>query len=184
MIGEECLYLRKFCVMNLKDFVAISSMPGLYRLVATRSNGLLVQEMDSEKTKFASTRKHQFTPLETVAIYTDSDSTELTEIFQRMEDNLKDLPLPASNASKEDFFSYFSEIVPDYDEERVMISDVKKVVKWFKFLNDRNLLIKEEKPKEEEAKVEVAKEKAEKKPAKKSKAPAKKPKTPKKKKES
>jgi hypothetical protein len=130
--------------MNLKDFVAVSSMPGLYKLIATRSNGLLVQEIDSDKTKFASTRKHQFTPLETVAIYTDNDSTELKEIFERMKGNLKDLPLPESNASKDDYFNYFSEILPDYDEERVMISDVKKVIKWFKFLEERNLLEDEE----------------------------------------
>ena len=119
-------------------------MPGLYKLIATRSNGLLVQEIDSDKTKFASTRKHQFTPLETVAIYTDNDSTELKEIFERMKGNLKDLPLPESNASKDDYFNYFSEILPDYDEERVMISDVKKVIKWFKFLEERNLLEDEE----------------------------------------
>lgn len=136
--------MRKFLDMNLKDFVAVSSMPGLYKLIATRSNGLLVQEIDSDKTKFASTRKHQFTPLETVAIYTDNDSTELKEIFERMKGNLKDLPLPESNASKDDYFNYFSEILPDYDEERVMISDVKKVIKWFKFLEERNLLEDEE----------------------------------------
>jgi len=123
--------------MNLKDFVAVSGMSGLYKLVATRTNGLLVQEIDSEKTKFASSRKHQFTPLETVAIYTDSDSTELKEIFQRMSDNLSELPLPESNASRDAFFDYFSEILPDYDEDRVMISDVKKVIKWFNFLKDR-----------------------------------------------
>ena len=128
--------------MNLKDFVAISSMPGLYKLVATRANGLLVQESDSDKTRFASTRKHQFTPLETVAIYTDNDSTELSVIFERMKDNLSDIPLPIGSSSKEEFFDYFSEILPDYDEDRVMISDVKKVIKWFKFLNDRNLLVK------------------------------------------
>ncbi len=128
--------------MNLKDFVAISSMPGLYKLVATRANGLLVQEIDSDKTRFASTRKHQFTPLETVAIYTDNDSTELSVIFERMKDNLSDIPLPIGSSSKEEFFDYFSEILPDYDEDRVMISDVKKVIKWFKFLNDRNLLVK------------------------------------------
>ncbi len=142
--------MRKILNMNLKDFVAVSSMPGLYRLIATRSNGLLIQEIDSEKTKFASTRKHQFTPLETVAIYTDNDSTELKEIFQRIESNLEDLPLPESNSSKEDFFNYFSEILPDYDEERVMISDVKKVIKWFKFLKERNLLILEDSSDEEQ----------------------------------
>ncbi len=150
--------MRKILNMNLKDFVAVSSMPGLYRLMATRSNGLLIQEIDSEKTKFASTRKHQFTPLETVAIYTDNDSTELKEIFQRIEDNLEDLPLPESNSSKEDFFNYFSEILPDYDEERVMISDVKKVIKWFKFLKERNLLILEDSSDEEQEVDEKNKE--------------------------
>jgi len=138
--------------MNLKDFVAVSGMSGLYKLVATRTNGLLVQEIDSEKTKFASSRKHQFTPLETVAIYTDSDSTELKEIFQRMSDNLSELPLPESNASRDAFFDYFSEILPDYDEDRVMISDVKKVIKWYKFLADRDLLKEEEEDQKEEKK--------------------------------
>ena len=140
--------------MNLKDIVAVSGMPGLYKLVATRSNGLLIQEFNSDKTKFASSRKHQFTPLETVAIYTDSDSTELTEVFSRMKDNLDDLPLPESSASKNDHFDYFSEILPDYDEDRVMISDVKKVIKWFKFLSERNLLEPEEENTDEQEKEE------------------------------
>ena len=137
--------------MNLKDIVAVSGMPGLYKLIATRANGLLVQEIDGEKTKFASSRKHQFTPLETVAIYTDSDSTEISEIFKRMKDNLKDLPLPAATDDKQAHFDYFSEILPDYDEDRVMISDVKKVIKWFKFLSERDLL-KEEDKKEKKSK--------------------------------
>lgn len=145
-------------------------MPGLYKLIATRTNGLLVQEIDSDKTKFASTRKHQFTPLETVAIYTDDDSTELKEIFKRIQDNLAKLPLPANNATKEQFFDYFSEILPDYDEERVLISDVKKVIKWFKFLQKRDLLnlpedevveeVKEEKTSKETPKKKVTKKKA------------------------
>jgi len=158
-LTNNAFICENFEEMNLKDFVAVSSLPGLYRLVATRSNGLLIQDIDTEKTKFASTRKHQFTPLETVAIYTESDSTELSEIFQRMEDNLKDLPLPESNANKEDFFNYFSEILPDYDEDRVLISDVKKVVKWFKYLKKRDLLVAAEEDKKAEDKEEPKTEK-------------------------
>jgi len=70
----------------------------------------------------------------------DCTSTEIAEIFQRMKDNLADLPLPEGSASKADHFDYFSEILPDYDEDRVMISDVKKVIKWFKFLAERDML--------------------------------------------
>ena len=140
--------------MNLKDFVAVNGLPGLYRLVATRSNGILVQEFDSDKTRFAATRKHPFTPLESVAIYTDSDSTDLSEIFKRIEGNLEDHPLPESEASKKQCFDYFSEILPDYDQERVLISDVKKIIKWFKFLKDRDLLQETEEEKEEKEKQE------------------------------
>ncbi len=134
-------------------------MPGLYKLVATRTNGLLIREIDTQKTKFASSRKHQFTPLETVAIYTKSDSTELSEIFRKMKKDLKDLPLPEPNASRADLFTYFSKVLPDYDEDKVMISDVKKVVKWFKFLKERGLLVEEEKRGEEENKPTEKKEK-------------------------
>ena len=131
-----------------RTFVAVSGLPGLYKLMATRSNGLLLQELDSEKTKFASARKHQFTPLESVAIYTDNDSVELSVIFDRIKSNEDSLEMPASSASKDEFFDYFSEILPDYDEERVLISDVKKVIKWYRYLSERNLLSSESEDKE------------------------------------
>ncbi len=139
--------------MELKDYVAVGGLPGLYKLVSTRSNGLLIQEMDTDKTRFVSSRKHQFTPLETVAIYTKDDSIKLSVIFERIKENKSKLSLPNTKAGNEEYFNYFSEILPDYDQERVLISDVKKVVKWYKFLNDRDLLHKkkEEKVTEDEA---------------------------------
>jgi hypothetical protein len=152
--------------MNLKDFVAVGGLPGLYKLIATRSNGLLIQELDSDKTRFASSRKHQFTPLESVAIYTEEDSIELSAVFERIKENLEKNPLPDLNATKETSFNYFAEIVPDYDEERVLISDVKKVIKWFKYLNDRDLLKaseEESSPADEESAKDESKKKNKKK---------------------
>lgn len=130
--------------MNLKDYVAVGGLPGLYKLVATRSSGLVIRDIDSDKTRFASSRKHQFTPLESVAIYTDQDSIELSIIFGKIEEKLTELPLPDIKAGKDEVFDYFSKILPDYDTERVFLSDVKKVIKWYKFLSERDLLHKEE----------------------------------------
>ena len=144
--------------MNLKDYVAVSGLPGLYKLVASRSNGLLIKEIDTDKTKFVASRKHQFTPLESVAIYTDSDSTELSEIFQSIKEKLEELPLPDAKANSVEVFDYFKEILPDYDGERVFVSDVKKVIKWYKFLSDRDLLIVEETSTKENAKDEKSEE--------------------------
>ena len=120
--------------MKLEDIVAISGLPGLYKIVASRSNGMIVEEIPSGKSRFASVRKHQFTPLGTVAIYTEDDAVELTKVFEEMSTQEAVLPIPELSSSKQDLFAYFSNILPDYSQDQVMISDVKKVIKWYKFL--------------------------------------------------
>ncbi len=137
--------------MNLKDILAVSGMTGLYKLVNTRSNGLLVTTLDdSARTIFCSTRKHQFTPMETVAIYTMSDTIELSTIFERMLDQLEENPPASASGSKVEIEDYFSSIVPDYDEDRVYISDMKKVLKWFVILNEKGYLAAEPETEDEE----------------------------------
>lgn len=127
--------------MNLKDILAVSGMPGLFRLVNSRNNGLLVSSLDdSSRTIFCSMRKHQFTPMETVAIYTMSDTIELSTILERMLDQLEENPPASPSGSKAEIEDYFASIVPDYDEDRVYISDMKKVIKWFTILNEKGYL--------------------------------------------
>ena len=126
--------------MKIENIVAVSGLAGLYRLVATKNNGLVVADMDSGKSRFCSVRQHQFTPMETVALYTDDDTKPIKEVFQTMLDKIEELPLPASNASHNELKKYFEVILPDYDRDKVFHSDMKKVIKWFNFLNDRNLL--------------------------------------------
>ena len=126
--------------MNLEPYVAVSGAPGVFKLKTPRSNGLVVEEIDSGKVKFFSTRKHQFTPLGTVAIYTLEDSTELKIIFKTMLDQISNNPPVSPKSPNHEIFEYFEKILPDFDEDRVYISDIKKVIKWFNFLNDRSLL--------------------------------------------
>ncbi|MEL6864255.1 MAG: DUF5606 domain-containing protein [Bacteroidota bacterium] len=139
--------------MKLDDFVAVSGMSGIYRMVANRSNGLIVEDLDNGKKKFASTRKHQFTPLVSIGIYTDTDTTELKLIFQTMLDQLESNPPVSVKAPADEINIYFAKILPEYDRDRVYISDIKKVIKWFNFLHERNLLVSEE---EETTEEEVA----------------------------
>lgn len=136
--------------MNLKDILAVSGMPGLFKMVDSRGNGLLVQDIDGGKTKFFSMRKHQFTPMETVAIYTMSDTIELSVIFERMMDQKDENPPASTKESKEKIEDYFASIVPDYDEDRVYISDMKKVIKWYNMLDERGYLTMEPEADEEE----------------------------------
>ncbi len=129
--------------MNIKNIVAVSGLPGLFKLAATKNNGLLVSDLDTGKTRFCSVRQHQFTPMETVALYTDIDTTEISVVFQTMLDKEAELPIPSPNASHKDLQKYFEVILPDYDRDKVFHSDMKKVIKWFNFLNERGLLTAE-----------------------------------------
>lgn len=129
--------------MDIKNIVAVSGLPGLFKLVATKSNGLLVEDVDTRKTRFCSVRQHQFTPMETVAIYTDADTVEIAKVFQTMLDKTDELVMPNPNAAHKDLQAYFEVIIPDYDRDKVFHSDMKKVIKWFNFLNERGYLTAE-----------------------------------------
>ena len=99
--------------MNIKSIIAVSGLPGLYKLVATKSNGLIVADVDTGKTKFCSVRQHQFTPMETVALYTEADTTEIAKVFQTMLDKASELTMPAPTAPHKDLQAYFEVILPD-----------------------------------------------------------------------
>ncbi len=127
--------------MELKKYIAVSGLSGLFKLVNTRNNGILIQDIDSGNTKFVSTRKHQFTPLGTIAIYTYDDSMELDKVFKSMQNLEEETKKISLNSSSDELKDYFVKVLPDYDPDRVHISDIKKVIKWYNFLNDRGLMI-------------------------------------------
>lgn len=125
--------------MKIDHILAVTGLPGLYTLVTERKGGLIVEHMGSGKRRFAPQRKHQFAPLESMAIYTDDGEAEpLRVVFTRMLEQLEDNPAPAPNASKDELFEYLADILPNYDPERVHASDVKKLLKWFHFLNEND----------------------------------------------
>lgn len=125
--------------MNLHNIVSITGMPGLFKVATNRSNGLIVQNLETKKTQFVSARKHQFTPLESIALYTLEGTEELYVIMETIKSKVAELPLPEAKAPSEDYMQYFDEILPNYDEDKVRLKDMKKVVKWFKILDAEGL---------------------------------------------
>lgn len=137
--------------MELNELVAVSGMPGIYKMVANRNNGLIVEDMNNGKRKFASARRHQFTPLESIAIYTDDgDSTELKNVFRNMLDQLEDNPPVNPNATNDELQEYFTDVLPNFDKDRVNTGDIKKIIKWFSFLRDVGHFDQTADPSEEE----------------------------------
>ena len=126
--------------MDLKNIISVSGKAGLFELITTRSNGLIVEDLENGKRGFVSIRKHQFTPLESIGIYTYTDVAELTEVFAKIKVEDAKGTIPDAGSSGGEITEFFRAIIPDYDEDRVFLSDMKKVLRWYSFLNEKGLL--------------------------------------------
>lgn len=130
--------------MNLDKFLVISGVPGVHKLVATRGDGVIIEDRNEGRTRFVSSRQGQITPLATVAIYTYTDEGEgtvpLVEVFEKMFDQHESAPPVGVNASGSELREYFSSILPDHDRDRVHINDIKKCIKWYTFMYDKGIL--------------------------------------------
>ena len=146
--------------MELKEVLAISKLPGLYQIVTSRDNGLIVTALGEEKRKFVASRQHMFTPLENITVYTNTGSLELAEIFKAMKSAKN--AAPEVKAADKEVRDYFAEIVPEHDQQRVYIKDIRKIMKWFIAL-DATGMFKEEKKEKKEKKTAPAKKAASKK---------------------
>ena len=141
--------------MEYGKLIAVTGMPGLFELVSSKSDGAIVRSLDDNSTKFASTRQHQFSHLESIEVYTVRDNVNLTDIFKAMETAGGKLP---DEKDAKAIKAYFEKVYPDLDFERVYSSDMKKMVKWFGIISAKGIEIKlsEVPEEEEEAVVEEA----------------------------
>ncbi|MGN6476706.1 MAG: DUF5606 family protein [Flavipsychrobacter sp.] len=160
--------------MVYREIVAVTGLSGLFQLLATKSDGAIVRNLADKSTKFISARLHNVTPLESIEVYTTGDNVRLHNVFQKMKDSEGTTPLVDAKADNNAVKSYFKSIFPEFDDERVYVSDMKKMVKWFEILKANDMLnfdsMEEGTAEAETAAAETATEVAEEKPAKKSKA--------------
>lgn len=161
--------------MNLDKILSISGKPGLYALkVQTRTGFVAESLLDGKKSTVG--LKVNVSLLSEISIYTVNEEKPLAEVMRNIaikEDNGPAISHKEDNAK---LVAYFTEILPEYDSERVYPSDIKKVLNWYNLLQSKGLVSKEE-PKIENAEEvlesvveEVVAEKAKKAPAKKAKA--------------
>lgn len=118
--------------MDYSKIISITGMPGLYEILSSKPDGAVVRSLEDNTTKFANTRKHNFSHLESIEVYTTSDNVGLSDIFQAMKKNEAVMPEDTKDAGK--VKAYFEKVYPDLDSERVYASDMKKMIKWFAIL--------------------------------------------------
>jgi len=120
--------------MKLDNVISVSGLSGLHKLIATRPNGLLIESFETGKRQFLSVRKHQFTPLVSIGIYTYTDVAGLDDVLTKVDTSQAETPIPELNDKSENLRAWFKTIVADHDEGRVHINDIRKVIKWYTFL--------------------------------------------------
>jgi hypothetical protein len=128
--------------MFLEGILAISGQPGLYKLVSKGKNSVIVESLSTGKRMpaFATSR---ISTLEDVAIYTYDEDIALRQVFVKMFEKYEGQTVLASKASNKELLDILESVLPDFDKERVYVSDAKKLVNWYNTLIEHKILVKE-----------------------------------------
>lgn len=119
--------------MALEQILSVSGKPGLYRLVGQMKNGIIVEAIADGK-RFPVHGSAKVSALDEISIYTEEDEVALREVFKTIYEKQDGKTGPDHKGSVEDIKSFFAEVVPDYDKDRVYASDMVKVIKWYNTL--------------------------------------------------
>ena len=126
--------------MDLSKIVSISGKPGLYVVKSQAIGRLIVESVLDGKCSPAFARD-RMSSLEEISIFSTDDDRPLKEVFMMIHDKMGDkVDFDYKKASNEELREKFAFVMPDYDEEAVYPSDMKKVFAWYQMLNDKGLL--------------------------------------------
>jgi len=125
--------------MNLEKILAISGKPGLYVLKVQTRTGFVAESLTDGK-KITVNLKSNVSLLSEISIYTYDGEKPLTEVMQRIATNENKGQAISHKEDNATLAAYFKEILPDYDEERVYPSDIKKVLNWYNTLQAKDLV--------------------------------------------
>ena len=125
--------------MDLSNVLAINEKPGLYKLISKNKSSFIVESLLDQK-RFPAFSHDGISSLDNIAIYTSKEDVFLEKIFEVMynkEHGEKIQNIFNDNAKMK---SYFEEVLPNYDKERVYVSNIKKVLLWYNILVDNKIL--------------------------------------------
>ena len=126
--------------MNLEKILAISGKPGLYVLQVQTRTGFVAESLADGK-KITVNLKSNVSLLSEISIYTYEGEKPLSEIMQKIADKENKGQAISHKEDNTTLIAYFKEILPDYDDERVYPSDIKKVLNWYNILQVKGLVV-------------------------------------------
>jgi hypothetical protein len=125
--------------MALKEIMAISGYPGLYKYISQGRNGIIVESLtDGKRSHISATAK--VSALSDIAIFTNDGEKPLREILNSIKEKENGGPTISHKSSNDELKNFFLEVEPNYDTERVYTSDIKKLVAWYNQLQGLDML--------------------------------------------
>jgi len=123
----------------LKGILSVSGQTGLFKLIAESKNNIIVESLETlKRIPVHSTSK--VSALEDIAIYTENGDVPLKVVFKAISDKENGGPALSPKVTGNELKTYFENVVPEYDKDRVYVSDIKKVLLWYNTLQQKNLL--------------------------------------------
>jgi hypothetical protein len=126
-------------MMDLTEILSIAGKPGLYKMISHTKNGMLVESMDGLK-RFPVFTHEKISSLEEISIFTETDDIPLKDVFKKINELMEGDKALSHKSSADELKEFFDDAVPDYDKERVYVSDIKKVIQWYNILHEEDML--------------------------------------------
>src|SRR5690606_38967271 len=149
--------------VDLREIASISGMPGLYRILSPTRNGVIIETLADNPVRSAAQAKHRISLLHEISIYTNDPevTVPLSEVFDRVNNEFGENIPVTSKSSNQELTAFMEKVLPDYDRDRVYMSDIKKLAAWYslvkKHLNFTEAAAQPETKTTEEAEAKPAK---------------------------
>ena len=129
--------------MELKDFISVAGKSGLHTIVGKSKNNVIVESLKDKK-RFPIFNTNKISALSDISIYTYDEEILLSEVFDRIQKKYQKDAAISHLEKGDELRKVFEELIPNYDQEQVYNSDIKKVFQWYNILHETNNLIQEE----------------------------------------
>lgn len=128
--------------MSLRGIISISGKSGLYKVIAQGKNNVIVESLEDGR-RFPAFASNKISALEDISIYTLEEDVMLTEVYKKMFETLKGGEAISHKGEVSEMRDFLLSVLPNYDEEKVNNSDVKKLFQWYNILHSAGLLTTE-----------------------------------------
>ncbi|MDG1397247.1 MAG: DUF5606 domain-containing protein [Polaribacter sp.] len=119
--------------MEFSKIISVTGKPGLFQVISQSKNAIIAESL-TDKKRLAINATQNVSLLENIAIYTYEEDMPLLNVFKAISEKTEGKKALSHKESGNKLTSFFTEVLPNYDDERVYTSNIKKVIQWFNLL--------------------------------------------------